>query len=98
MRLSNLIASQGGGVRFRQAMGSAILAACNPTRFTIADSRALNALRKLRLVPAGPPTFRMQDWDGYLTGMPGVGQAWVPHESSRRRSGPLGACAERRSD
>jgi hypothetical protein len=63
----NLIAAQGGGIhRFGPAMGSAILAACDPTRFTIADSRALNALRKLRLMPAGPPTFRMQDWDGYL--------------------------------
>ena len=47
-------------------MGSTILAACRPDRFTVADTNALHALRTLDRMPPGPPTFRMKDWLGYL--------------------------------
>jgi hypothetical protein len=52
--------------RFGPAMGSVILAACRPGRFTVADSRALKALRGLGRMPAGPPGFRRGDWLPYL--------------------------------
>lgn len=52
--------------RFGPAMGSVILAACRPGRFTVADSRALKALRGLGRMPAGPPGFRRHDWLPYL--------------------------------
>ena len=52
--------------RFGPAMGSTILAACRPERFTVADSNALAALRALDRMPPGPPTFRLKDWLGYL--------------------------------
>jgi hypothetical protein len=61
-----LIAGPEGIHRFGPAMGSAILAACRPERFTVADVNALAALRTLERVPSGPPTFRMKDWLGYL--------------------------------
>jgi hypothetical protein len=47
-------------------MGSTILAACRPDRFTVADTNALGALRMLDRMPPGPPTFRLKDWLGYL--------------------------------
>ena len=56
----------GGIFRFGPAMGSALLAACRPERFTVADANALLALRTLGLVPPGPVTFRLKDWPGYL--------------------------------
>lgn len=63
-----VISIPGGGVYgFGPAMGSAILAACRPKRFTVADTRALRTLRALKLIPMGPPSFRMQDWQGYLS-------------------------------
>ena len=52
--------------RFGPAMGSAVLAACRPERFTVADSRALKALRGLGRMPAGPADFRQSDWPPYL--------------------------------
>jgi hypothetical protein len=52
--------------RFGPAMGSVVLAACRPDRFTVADSNALKALRGLGLMPAGPPGFRPGDWLPYL--------------------------------
>ena len=60
------IAGPEGIYRFGAAMGSTILAACRPDRFTVADSNALLALRTLERMPPGPPTFRLQDWPGYL--------------------------------
>lgn len=57
----------GGGVYgFGPAMGSVVLAACRPDRFTIADTRALGALRSLGLYPSGPKSFREADWIPYL--------------------------------
>jgi hypothetical protein len=62
-----LMAGPHGIYRFGPAMSSAVLAACRPARFTIADVRALASLRALDLVPAaGPPTFRIADWLPYL--------------------------------
>ena len=52
--------------RFGPAMGSAVLAACRPERFTVADSRALKALRGLGRMPAGPAVFQHSDWPPYL--------------------------------
>ena len=52
--------------RFGPAMGSVILAACRPGRFTVADSRALKALRGLGQMPTGPPGFQRHDWLPYL--------------------------------
>ena len=52
--------------RFGPAMSSVILAACRPERFTVADSRALKALRLLGRMPDGPPGFRRSDWPPYL--------------------------------
>jgi hypothetical protein len=52
--------------RFGPAMGSAVLAACRPERFTIADVRALKAVRGLGLMADGPPGFRLADWVPYL--------------------------------
>jgi hypothetical protein len=43
-------------------MSSVVLAACRPGTFTVADSRALAALRRLRLIPPGPAVFRLSDW------------------------------------
>jgi hypothetical protein len=62
----HLIAGPDGIHRFGPAMGSAILAACRPERFTVADVNGLAALRMLERMPPGPPTFRMNDWLGYL--------------------------------
>jgi hypothetical protein len=62
----NLIAGPEGIHRFGPAMGSTILAACRPDRFTVADTNALRALRTLERMPPGPPTFRLKDWLGYL--------------------------------
>jgi hypothetical protein len=62
----NLIAGPDGIHRFGPAMGSTILAACRPDRFTVADTNALHALRTLERMPPGPPTFRLKDWLGYL--------------------------------
>lgn len=44
----------------------AVLAACRPGRFTIADSRALATLRGLGRMPPGSPGFRLADWLPYL--------------------------------
>jgi hypothetical protein len=41
-----------GIYRFGPAMSSMILAACQPARFTVADSRALKTLRRLGLMPS----------------------------------------------
>jgi hypothetical protein len=62
----HLIAGPDGIYRFGPAMGSTILAACRPDRFTVADTNALHALRTLERMPPGPPTFRLKDWLGYL--------------------------------
>lgn len=50
--------------RFGPAMGSVVLAACRPRRFTVADSRALKTLRGLGRMPSGPPD------SGEATGFP----------------------------
>ena len=55
-----------GLYRFGPAMGSVVLAACRPKRFTVADRRALKALRLLKRMPDGPPGFRQGDWLPYL--------------------------------
>lgn len=55
-----------GIYRFGPAMSSVILAACRPSRFTVADSRALKSVRALGRMPAGPLTFRQGDWLSYL--------------------------------
>ena len=62
----DLIAGPGGIFRFGPAMGSALLAACRPEGFTVADANALLALRTFGLVRPGPVTFRLKDWPGYL--------------------------------
>jgi hypothetical protein len=62
-----IIAASGSGIyRFGPAMGSVLLAACRPGNFTVADSRALKALRALGLMPGGHPSFQMDDWRPYL--------------------------------
>ena len=65
------LAAMAGGARgiyrFGPAMSSVILAACQPRRFTVADSRALKTLRRLGLMPSGPAGFRLDDWLPYLT-------------------------------
>jgi hypothetical protein len=61
------MAGVGGIYRFGPAMSSVILAACQPRRFTVADSRALKTLRTLGLMPPGPAGFRLDDWLLYLT-------------------------------
>jgi hypothetical protein len=62
-----ITAVTGGGIyRFGPAMGSVLLAACRPDKFTVADTRALKALRKLELMPTGSPSFQMNDWLRYL--------------------------------
>src|SRR5215471_11649584 len=61
-----------GIYRFGPAMGSVVLAACRPGRFTVADSRALKALRRLGRMPAGPPGFRQGDWLPYLRACRGL--------------------------
>jgi hypothetical protein len=60
------MAGVGGIYRFGPAMSSVILAACQPAKFTVADSRALNTLRRLALMPPGPEGFRLDDWLPYL--------------------------------
>jgi hypothetical protein len=62
----NALATVCGIHRFGPAMGSVVLAACRPGRFTVADSRALKALRGLGRVPDGPQDFRQRDWVPYL--------------------------------
>jgi hypothetical protein len=62
----NALATVRGIYRFGPAMGSVVLAACRPDRFTVADSRALQALRGLDRMPAGPRSFRQRDWVPYL--------------------------------
>ena len=68
----NALATVCGIYRFGPAMGSVILAACRPSRFTIADSRALKTLRTLGRMPAGPPSFRLADWLPYLDACRGL--------------------------
>jgi hypothetical protein len=68
-----LTAASGGGIhRFGPAMGSVLLAACRPGRFTVADSRALAALRHLGLMPPGGPSFQLRDWLPYLDACRGL--------------------------
>jgi hypothetical protein len=63
-----IIAASGKGIhRFGPAMGSVLLAACRPAKFTIADTRVLKALRALGLMPDGHPSFQMDDWQPYLS-------------------------------
>ena len=64
--LAIIAASASGIYRFGPAMGSVLLAACRPSKFTIADTRALKALRTLDLMPDGHPSFQMNDWQPYL--------------------------------
>lgn len=61
-----ILSARSGIYGFGPAMGSVILAACRPGKFTIADTRALKSLRALGLMPAGPKSFRLKDWDTYL--------------------------------
>ena len=64
----SLLSVTGGGVYgFGPAMGSVVLAACRPERFTVADSRAIKSLRALQLMPMGPESFRLADWERYLS-------------------------------
>jgi hypothetical protein len=56
----------GGISHFGPAMSSVILTACRPLRYTVADSRALKALRDLGLLPFGTAGFRLDDWIPYL--------------------------------
>ncbi len=65
--LAAIAGGVGGIYHFGPAMSSVILAACQPRRFTVADSRALNTVRRLRLMPPGPAGFRLEDWLPYLT-------------------------------
>jgi hypothetical protein len=64
--LKCLIGSRGGIFGFGPAMGSAVLAACRPETFTVADVRALTTLRAIGYVPPGPSTFRLSDWEPYV--------------------------------
>ena len=64
--LATLASAVGGIYRFGPAMSSTVLAACRPERFTIADARALAALRGLGRMPPGPPGLRLGDWLPYL--------------------------------
>jgi hypothetical protein len=64
--LATMASGTSGIYRFGPAMSSAVLAACRPGRFTIADSRALATLRGLGRMPPGPPGFRLGDWLPYL--------------------------------
>jgi len=63
----NALAMVCGIYRFGPAMGSTVLAACRPERFTVADSRALTALRGLGRMPPGPAGFRRSHWPPYLS-------------------------------
>jgi hypothetical protein len=65
--LAAMAGGVGGIYRFGPAMSSVILAACQPRRFTVADSRALKTVRRLGLMPPGPAGFRLEDWLPYLT-------------------------------
>ncbi len=62
-----ILSARTGIFGFGPAMGSVILAACHPQEFTIADTRALKSLRALGLMPAGPRSFRLKDWEPYLS-------------------------------
>jgi hypothetical protein len=57
--LATMATGAGGIYRFGPAMSSVVLAACRPERFTVAGSRALKTLRRLGLMPPGPPGFRL---------------------------------------
>jgi hypothetical protein len=48
------------------AMSSAVLAACIPDRFTIADTRALATVRALEFVVPLGKTFAFNHWEPYL--------------------------------
>ena len=65
--LATMADGASGIYRFGPAMSSVILAACQPRRFTVADSRALKTLRRLGLMPPGQAGFRLDDWLPYLT-------------------------------
>jgi hypothetical protein len=56
----------GGISHFGPAMSSVILTACRPLAYTVADSRALSAVRDLGLLPPGRAGFRLDDWTPYL--------------------------------
>jgi hypothetical protein len=64
--LATMARRVGGIDHFGPAMSSVILAACRPETYTVADSRALKALRALGLMPAGSRQFRLDDWLPYL--------------------------------
>jgi len=64
--LATMARRVGGIYRFGPAMSSVVLAACRPTMYTIADTRALKAVRALGLMPAGPSGFRLADWLPYV--------------------------------
>jgi hypothetical protein len=65
--LAAMAGGAGGIYHFGPAISSVILAACQPRRFTVADSRALKTLRTLGLMPPGPAGFLLDDWLPYLT-------------------------------
>jgi hypothetical protein len=70
-----VMARQVGGIyRFGPAMGSVVLAACQPAVFTIADTRALYSLRALGLLEAGPPYFYLDNWLPYLVACRGLAE------------------------
>jgi hypothetical protein len=68
--LARLMGTHGGIKGWGPAMASALLAACDPTRFTIADSQAQKTLRALHLMaPATQETdklFHELFWLPYL--------------------------------
>jgi hypothetical protein len=72
--LDRLLDEQGGIPGWGPAMASAVLAACRPDTFVVADHRALRTLRALALYPPGPPAgpgdaegeFARADWWPYL--------------------------------
>lgn len=64
--LATMANPAGGIYRFGPAMSSAVLAACRPREFAVADWRTLATLRGLGLVPPGPVGFRLSDWLPFL--------------------------------
>ena len=58
--------STAGVLGWGPAMGSAILAATQPDRFTVIDKRALKSLRAHGLHPVGDENATLADWTGYL--------------------------------
>jgi hypothetical protein len=64
--LATMARRVGGIHRFGPAMSSVVLAACRPATYTIADTRALKAVRALGLMPGGQSQFRLEDWLPYL--------------------------------